>query len=173
MKSGKYRANKTFHDFPCCHRAWLHTGACQFLHGYCRSFEFRFSCDRLDDRGFVIDLSSLKKLEGWLRRQFDHCCLIATDDPHLAEFERLQELGVLALTLLETVSSEGIADYIFNQCVPQIETELSHDEVLVTRPEDRFSKPPKNSGVTKNIRVIMLDRVVVRESEKISASAGL
>ncbi len=162
----KYTAIKTFHDFPCAHRAWKHKGVCRFLHGYCRAFTFHFESDSLDENGFVIDLSSLRGLESWLRSKFDHTVLIATADPHLPDFQHLSEAGVLTLTILPLVSSEGIASYI-----------IEHSPVLINdllrRTDTRVYVEEGNRQMFEQVgnRMVKLAGVTVRENEKIMASA--
>lgn len=139
-----FTATKTFHDFPCCHRAWRHEGACKYLHGYCRSFRLVFEAPTLNDIGFVTDLSALKDVEAELRRLFDHTVLVARDDPALPTFKALEALGVMRLTELPATTSEAIAKYV-------------HDLIA----ENFFFKDPS---------AVKVRSVTVVENEKIAAT---
>lgn len=108
-----YTCSKAFTDFPCCHRQWRHQGHCRFVHGYSRSFTFWFAATHLDEHGFVVDFSSLGPLQRQLAEQFDHTFLVNSDDPLLAEWRRLHQLGALDLRVLENVGMEATARLVW------------------------------------------------------------
>ena len=110
----RYQSSKSFHDLPCSHRQWRHTGHCRFIHGYSRSITFWFACDELDDKHFVVDFSDLKDLKAWLEHMFDHTMLINEDDPERATFESLHERGICDLRVMPNVGMEGTARYVFD-----------------------------------------------------------
>jgi len=105
---------KRFEGFPCCHRQWRHPGHCSHVHGYSRSFCFWFRATHLDACGFVVDFSSLKALRRRLERQFDHTFLVNSDDPLMAEWRRLDDVGALALRVMDNVSMEASAELIWS-----------------------------------------------------------
>ena len=96
IHSSKFSCSKSYHNFPCSHRQWQHSGHCKFVHGYSRSFTFWFVAKNLDINGFVVDFSSLKPLEKKLKDQFDHTFLINKDDPLMTYWQELNELDALA-----------------------------------------------------------------------------
>ena len=104
-----YSCSKAFSGYPCCHRQWRHQGHCRFVHGYSRSFTVHFAASSLDSCGFVVDFSSLRPLEQQLRQQFDHTFLVNADDPLMAEWKRLDQLGALDLRVMDNVGMEASA----------------------------------------------------------------
>lgn len=111
--SAAYTCSKQFSGYPCCHRQWRHSGHCRFLHGYSRSFTVWFGAHHLDDCGFVVDFSSLRPLEQQLARQFDHTVLVNADDPLLAHWQALDQLGALDLRVMENVGMEASAELVW------------------------------------------------------------
>lgn len=100
------------HDrgLSCAFRQWRATSHCRFIHGYALAFKFTFAANELDANGWVIDFGSLKPLEAWLREQFDHKTLIATDDPNCAELiSDLRRLGVADVKLVKRTGCEAFA----------------------------------------------------------------
>ena len=108
-----YTCKKLFEDYPCCHRQWKHPGHCRFVHGYSRSFLVWFAAIELDEFGFVVDFSSLRPLEKKLRDQFDHTFLVNSDDPLLADWEKLHDLGALDLRIMTNVGMESSAKMVW------------------------------------------------------------
>ena len=111
--SAAYTCSKQFSGYPCCHRQWRHPGHCRFVHGYSRSFTVWFGADQLDACGFVVDFSSLRSLEQQLAQQFDHTFLVNADDPLLAHWQSLAELGALDLRVMENVGMEASAQLVW------------------------------------------------------------
>lgn len=109
-----YTSVKTFRNLPCSHRQWRHDGHCAFLHGYSRSYTFRFAATTLDDNHFVVDFGKLKALKAWLECWFDHTCLINADDPELELFRRLHAKRIVDLRVLPNVSMEGSARFVWS-----------------------------------------------------------
>ena len=46
---------------------------------------------------------------GW----FDHCYLLAQDEPYYDEIKRLGELGLMKITEVEATGCEAIADFLY------------------------------------------------------------
>ena len=44
---------------------------CRFLHGYSLGFKFKFACNELDNKNWVVDFGGLKPLKKWLEDSFD------------------------------------------------------------------------------------------------------
>jgi len=113
-QSAAYTCSKQFSGYPCCHRQWRHPGHCRFVHGYSRSFTFWFQARELDGCGFVVDFASLKELEARLAQQFDHTFLASADDPLLASWQQLHELGALDLRVMANVGMETSAELVWS-----------------------------------------------------------
>lgn len=95
---------------------------CSALHGYAMSFHFEFTSLTLDARNWVVDFGSLRPLKEFLKETFDHTVLVASDDPHHAEYVRLREMGLLKLVEVENTGCEALAkflvDYVNEQFLP-------------------------------------------------------
>ena len=108
-----FSCSKLFEGYSCCHRQWSHEGHCRFVHCYSRTFTLWFGAQELDSCGFVVDFSSLRPFEQRLREQFDHTFLANADDPLLAEWRRLDELGALDLRVMDNVGMEATAALVW------------------------------------------------------------
>ena len=108
-----FSCSKGFQDYPCCHRQWKHSGHCHFVHGYSRGFTFWFGAKQLDVNGFVVDFSSLKKLEHKLSSQFDHTFLVNADDPLIQKWKELHDEGALDLRIMDNVGMESSAKLVW------------------------------------------------------------
>ena len=95
---------------------------CSAIHGYAMGFHFEFSSNTLDARNWVVDFGSLKPLKEFLKQTFDHTVLVASDDPHKIEYERLREMGLLKLVEVENTGCEALAkflcDYVNHEFLP-------------------------------------------------------
>jgi len=97
------------------HRCNTH---CRFIHGYALAFTLTFECpeDEVDDNGWVIDFGGLKKVEQFLKDNFDHKYLAAGDDPLLSNLERDEEEGLIQLIVLpDGVGCEAFTKYVAMQ----------------------------------------------------------
>ena len=90
-------------------RQWRADSHCKFLHGYSLEFEFEFGADELDEKNWVVDFGGLKELEVWLRSNFDHKTLVASDDPRISEFELLNNNGIIDMVVVESTGAEMFA----------------------------------------------------------------
>ena len=77
------------------------------------SFYFEFESDTLDARNWVIDFGSLRPLKVFIEEHFDHCLLLAQDDPFYNEIKKLGDLGLAKITEVERTGCEGIADFLY------------------------------------------------------------
>lgn len=96
--SGKFYSTKTYGNdrgLSCCFRQWRSTHShCSLLHGYSIGVRVVFECSNLDDRNWVMDFGGLKKFKEWLEYMFDHTLVVAEDDPHLAFFKQMANIGI-------------------------------------------------------------------------------
>ena len=90
-------------------RQWRAVSHCRFMHGYSLEFEFVFGTHVLDENNWVVDFGSLKNLEGWLRLNFDHKTLVASDDPMYSYFEGMHEKGIIDMVTVEGTGCEMFA----------------------------------------------------------------
>jgi len=94
-----------------------------YLHGYALSFRIWFE-GKLDERNWVWDFGGMKRAKGkidglnpkaWMDNMFDHTTIIAEDDPHLYQFQKMHIDGVIQLRILPAVGAEQFAKYIFGK----------------------------------------------------------
>lgn len=90
-------------------RQWRAESHCRFMHGYSLEFEFVFGTHALDENNWVVDFGSLKNLEAWLRLNFDHKTLVASDDPMYSHFEGMHENGIIDMVTVEGTGCEMFA----------------------------------------------------------------
>ena len=90
-------------------RQWRAVSHCRFMHGYSLEFEFVFGTHALDENNWVVDFGSLKNLEAWLRLNFDHKTLVASDDPMYSHFEGMHENGIIDMVTVEDTGCEMFA----------------------------------------------------------------
>lgn len=141
----RYRSTKSFYNYPCAHRRWAHPGNCHFIHGYSRSFHFEFGAEYLDRNGFVVDFGELNWLHGWLETWFDHTLLVDADDPNMALFDQMHEMGVCNLRkMTDGAGLEGTALFVFDS-VDEILREQTQGRCYVVSVEVREND--KNSAI--------------------------
>ena len=113
--SGIYRSTKLYdhnEGLSCCFRQWRSDSHCSLVHGYALAFRFVFATRTLDERNWCMDFGGLRPVRAWLHEMFDHTMLVATDDPHLPEFQRLADLGLIELRVLPAVGCEAVARHV-------------------------------------------------------------
>lgn len=124
-----WRSSKTYgHEegLSCCFRQWRASHShCRLLHGYALSFRLVFASTELDERNWCFDFGGLKPIKIWLHEMFDHTLLVAADDPGLAEFRRMAELGFAELRVLPAVGCEAVACHVFEYVSRFVDEETS------------------------------------------------
>ena len=90
-------------------RQWRAKSHCKFMHGYSLEFEFVFGTHELDENNWVVDFGGLKELEAWLKLNFDHKTLVASDDPNYSSFEEMHENGIIDMVTVEGTGCEMFA----------------------------------------------------------------
>jgi 6-pyruvoyltetrahydropterin/6-carboxytetrahydropterin synthase len=99
-----------------CFRQWKAESHCHFLHGYSLGFTFSFTCDVLDDNGWVIDFGGLKGLREEMVNTFDHHLCVASDDPELDYFMTLDRNDLVMVSMFfDGVGVEKFARYMYNR----------------------------------------------------------
>lgn len=112
-----YYSTKTYgHNIglSACFRQPKAHSHCKFLHGYSLAFKFKFACNKLDHRNWVVDFGSLKPLKKWLEDTFDHKVVLDILDPHLDDFKELEKKGLAELKILNGVGVEMFAKHAYD-----------------------------------------------------------
>ncbi|NEQ70209.1 MAG: 6-carboxytetrahydropterin synthase [Symploca sp. SIO2D2] len=118
-----FTCQKTYTDVPFAHRQHRHDGHCALIHGHNWSLTFEFGCEQLDDCGFVVDFGKLGQIKRWIGDNLDHACVFNEDDPMLPHFRELKDPSgepVLKCHVMESCSSEGVAQHLFEVVTPII-----------------------------------------------------
>lgn len=108
-------STKSYFNYSCTHRQHKDDSHCKFVHGYDRSFHFKFACKQLTETNFVMHFGKLKEWKAFLDEMFDHTFLANQDDPLMSEWERLQDMGALKLVVLPNVGMEGTSQFLINK----------------------------------------------------------
>ena len=87
---------------------------CSAIHGYAMSFYFEFESETLDARNWVVDFGSLRPLKEFLKENFDHTMLVASDDPFYEKFVELRELGLCKLVEVENTGCEALSKFLYD-----------------------------------------------------------
>ena len=117
-----FTCSKTYRDIPFAHRQHRHEGHCSFLHGHNWAIEIEFGCRELDARGFVVDFGGLGFLKAWIAEHLDHACLFAASDP-LRESLLRDYPKLFRPLVIDSVSTEGIAKFLFETFDPMVRRE--------------------------------------------------
>ena len=120
----KFQSTKLFDGFSCVFRQWKAEDThCKYLHGYALSFRIWFEGE-LDERNWVWDFGGMKRAKSridglspkaWMESMFDHTTIIADNDPHLYQFQKMNTDGIIQLRMLPAVGAEQFAKYIFGK----------------------------------------------------------
>ncbi len=123
-----YQSTKRFGPISVGHRQWRDDGHCRYLHGYGRTMKVVFGAHSLDDKMWVVDFGGLKDFRSWLNSQWDHRCLIASDDPLLPQLKELEAAGGIDLNVMDVSKGHGpgiegsckfVFDYLNDMIVKQ------------------------------------------------------
>ena len=111
-----YKSTKTYgHNLglSSTFRQWRAKSHCSFLHGYALQFKFTFQAAYLDERNWVVDFGSLKRLKMKLEDTFDHKMIVAQDDPLLSKFKEIAKAGGSDIRVVQAVGCEAFAELAF------------------------------------------------------------
>ena len=125
-----YKSTKKFGPISTTHRNWhaafnecRDSRKCSWVHGYSRYIQFTFEGE-LDDKSWIVDFGDLKFIKQWLDDNWDHKILLASDDPLLSEFKKLEEKAGLTLTVIPfdernwNPSIEGSCKWVYDSINP-------------------------------------------------------
>lgn len=81
------------------HRVLRHESKCAHLHGHRYSFEVTVRAPELDSLGRVIDFGEVKaRIGSWLDENWDHACIINSQDTELLQFLQANQQRFYAMT---------------------------------------------------------------------------
>ena len=150
---GKFQSTKLFDGFSTVFRQWKATGThCRFLHGYGVSFRVWFEGE-LDEKNWVWDFGGMKRakteIDGmsakmWMDYMFDHTTVVATDDPYLEHFRKMDEDGIIQLREIPATGAEQFAKFIFDKLNPFFQEETD-GRVKIAKVE--FMEHGKNTAI--------------------------
>lgn len=144
MNPKNFKSTKRFTGFPCTHRQWRADSHCRYVHGYSREFYFEFASNSLTQEGWVVDFGGLKELKTWLEYMFDHTFLVASDDPFLEDFKKLDVQGAIQLRVMPNPGMEGTAQFVYEEA-SKILKKLYGDRAWITKVQ--VSENEKNSAI--------------------------
>ena len=149
----KFQSTKLFDGFSCVFRQWKAEDThCKYLHGYALSFRIWFEGE-LDERNWVWDFGGMKRAKSridglspkaWMESMFDHTTIIADNDPHLYQFQKMNTDGIIQLRILPAVGAEQFAKYIYDKLNVFVQEETD-GRVKVARVE--FMEHNKNTAI--------------------------
>ena len=153
MKKNKFTSTKVFDGYSTVfgqHRA--ETTHCKYLHGYGVSFKIWFEGD-LDERNWVWDFGGMKRAKGtiegmspkkWFDYMFDHTFIVASDDPFVESFNKMDQAGVAQVRIVEATGAEKFAELVYFKVNDFIHLETD-GRVKVAKVE--FREHDKNSAI--------------------------
>ena len=112
--AAKHTCTKRYSEICVSHRNWNSDTHCATIHGYARSVEVTIGCDKLSDKGWVMDLGGLRFIKKLLEEAWDHRLLVSDNDPLLEDFRALEAKGALDLHVMDT--SKGWGPYLEGSC---------------------------------------------------------
>ena len=120
----KFQSTKKLGPISVGHRQWRDDGHCAWVHGYGRYVQFTFEGE-LDERQWVMDFGDLKDVKQWLEQQWDHRLLLASDDPHLEDFQHMHGLGTMNINVMDVNKGwgpgiEGSCKFVYDYVMPLI-----------------------------------------------------
>ena len=120
-----YKSTKKLGPISVGHRQWKDQGHCAWVHGYGRYIQFTFEGE-LDHRQWVMDFGDLRDVKQWLEDQWDHRLLLASDDPHISDFQKMHELCTMNINIMDVTKGwgpgiEASCKFVFDHVSPLID----------------------------------------------------
>ena len=128
-----FTVTKQYRDYPASHRQPRHDGHCRFIHGHNWGFNIVFSCAKLDENDFVIDVGKLQPVKEFLTAMFDHTLLLNEDDPFresLVRFLADTKEGAATFADIRVVQNcgmEGLARLVYEKVNKILDTCYTED----------------------------------------------
>ena len=126
MRQFKYLSTKTYgHEegLSCMFRQPLASHShCSLLHGYALSFSFKFGCDHLDDKNWVVDFGDLKEIMmEELDAKFDHNSVFYENDINRSLLEQISETQPKKVFFVPFIpTAENLAKYWYELVEPRL-----------------------------------------------------
>ena len=116
---------KELRSFSAAHRLVKgYEGKCKHLHGHNYRVLVTLACEQLDEYGFVMDFSEVKRLlSHWVQNHWDHCTLVAECDQPLLEFLQAEQMKHFIIPGNVNTTVEVLAEFLFARF-----TELLHQQ---------------------------------------------
>ena len=145
----EYISIKVFDGYSTAFRQWRATHShCQYIHGYALKFKVWFEGE-IDEKNWVCDFGCFKRngIKEKLANQFDHKTVVAADDPHLELFQKMDNIGLIQLKVMEHVGCERFAEWVYNLINDNIQKETD-GRISVLKVES-FEGGTNNSAIYK------------------------
>ena len=145
----EYISIKVFDGYSTAFRQWRATHShCQYIHGYALKFKVWFEGE-IDEKNWVCDFGCFKRngIKEKLANQFDHKTVVAADDPHLELFQKMDNIGLIQLKVMEHVGCERFAEWVYNLINNKMQKE-TNKRVKVLKVE-AFEGGTNNSAIYK------------------------
>ena len=144
-----YISIKIFDGYSTAFRQWRATHShCQYIHGYALKFKVWF-VGEIDEKNWVCDFGCFKRngIKDKLSNQFDHTTVVASDDPHMKIFEKMDKSGLIQLKVMDHVGCERFAEWVYNLINNKMQKE-TEGRVSVLKVE-AFEGGTNNSAIYK------------------------
>lgn len=110
-----FTVTKSYRNLPAAHRQPNHDGHCSMIHGHNWGFDITFTCEKLDENGFVVDVGKLGQVRAYLESFFDHTLLLNRNDPFIDDFVRnIGNREFAEIRIVPNCGMEGLAEFVFN-----------------------------------------------------------
>jgi 6-pyruvoyltetrahydropterin/6-carboxytetrahydropterin synthase len=110
----RFQSTKLFDGYSACFRQWRAEGThCKYLHSYIIKFKLIFS--HKDENIFELYPEFEIYLKDWFENTFNYKTFVAADDPYLQVFYKMDNDGIIQLSILEQVGCERFSEYVFNE----------------------------------------------------------
>jgi hypothetical protein len=112
---GRYVSTITYdhnENLSCVTRNFLSSDSC-VLRGYNLQIKIVFETWDLNTDLTNIPLSVDRDIKNFLLDTFHFTTIVGANDPHLPEFDRLSNLGIIKLKIIADVGLEKFAEHIF------------------------------------------------------------
>jgi 6-pyruvoyltetrahydropterin/6-carboxytetrahydropterin synthase len=106
-------------SFDAGHRVMFQRFKCAHLHGHRYDYELQFGFNEMQDLGYAIDFSEIKRIAGsWIESELDHCFIVNPLDLGVIKLSEELKSNIFKMHLLDEKGScnptvENIAKEVF------------------------------------------------------------
>lgn len=111
-----FQSTKLFTGYSVAFRQYKATHShCKYIHGYSLEFKVTFQ-GTLDIHNWVCDFGIFSKngIKDKLKYMFDHTTLVDENDPELITFQTLHHKNLIQMRVVENLSCEYFAKFVFD-----------------------------------------------------------